>query len=70
MGFVGVVFALFTLGYILGVWTALLVTKQPQAAYEEAATVSVSDSPVIVLHRVAVTAPRSAPVARTGAQWP
>jgi hypothetical protein len=49
MGFVGVVFALFTLGYILGVWTALLVTKQPQSAYEDAAAVSISDVPVIVL---------------------
>ena len=70
MGFVGVVFALFTLGYILGVWTALLVTKQPQREYEEAAAVSVSDVPVIVLHRTGVTAARSFPDARTGAQWP
>jgi hypothetical protein len=68
MGFVGVVFALFTLGYILGVWTALLVTKQPQGAYEEAAAVSVSDVPVIVLHRSAVTAARSSPNTRTGAR--
>jgi hypothetical protein len=60
MGFVGVVFALFTLGYILGVWTALIVTKQPQRAYEDAVAVSVSDARVIVLHR-------SSPDARTGA---
>jgi hypothetical protein len=52
MGFVGVVFALFTLGYILGVWTALLVTKQPQSAYEDAAAVSISHVPVIVLRDV------------------
>ena len=57
MGFVGVVFALFTLGYILGVWTALLVTKQSQAAYEGAAEASISDAPVIVLRK-----------ARTGAR--
>jgi hypothetical protein len=49
MGFVGVVFALFTIGYILGVWTALLVTKQPQKAHEDAAAVSISDVPAIVL---------------------
>jgi hypothetical protein len=57
MGFVGVVFALFTLGYILGVWTALLVTKQPQRSYEDAAEVSISDASVIVLRK-----------ARTGAR--
>jgi hypothetical protein len=49
MGYVGVVFALVTLGYILGVWTALLVTRQPQSAYEDAAPVSASDVPMIVL---------------------
>ena len=58
MGFVGVVFALFTLGYILGVWTALLVTKQPQSAYEDAAAVSISDVPVIVLRDMRTRAPR------------
>ena len=51
MGYVGVVFALVTLGYILGVWTALLVTRQPQSAYEDATTVCVSDAPMIVLRR-------------------
>lgn len=35
MGIGGLVFALFTLGYILGVWTACLVFRQPQATYEE-----------------------------------
>jgi hypothetical protein len=65
MGYVGVVFALFTLGYILGVWTALLVTKQSQTAYEEAAAVPVSNVRVIVLHRAAVTAAPSSP----GARW-
>lgn len=35
MGFLGLVFALFTAGYVLGVWTAGLVFKQPQRAYED-----------------------------------
>ena len=38
MGIAGLVFALFTLGYILGVWTACLVFRQPQRAYEEGVT--------------------------------
>jgi hypothetical protein len=36
MGILGVVFALFTVGYVLGVWTAGLVFRQPQRAYEGA----------------------------------
>jgi hypothetical protein len=36
MGVMGVVFALFTIGYLLGVWTACLVFNQPQRAYEDA----------------------------------
>jgi hypothetical protein len=68
MGYLGVVFALFTLGYILGVWTALLVTKQPQGAYEDAVAVSVFDAPVIVLQRAAATAARFSPDSRTGAR--
>jgi len=35
MGYAGLVLALFTLGYIVGVWTAFLVLKEPQAAYED-----------------------------------
>jgi hypothetical protein len=35
MGVVSLVFALFTVGYILGVWTACLVFRQPQRAFEE-----------------------------------
>jgi hypothetical protein len=58
MGYVGVVFALFTLGYIVGVWTTLLVLKQPQRAYEDGAAFN-SDAQVIVLHRAAVTAAHS-----------
>jgi hypothetical protein len=49
MGFVGVIFALLTLGYIFGVWTALLVTKHPQRAYEDGAAASISDVPMILL---------------------
>jgi len=35
MGVMSLVFALFTIGYILGVWTACLVFRQPQRVYEE-----------------------------------
>ena len=37
-------FALFTLGYVVGVWTACVVFRQPQRAYEKAA----DSTPVIV----------------------
>jgi hypothetical protein len=70
MGFVGVVFALFTLGYIVGVWTALLVTKQSQRAYEDGDAVPVSGVPVIVLHRLGLTAARSSRDSGTGARRP
>jgi hypothetical protein len=36
MGVGGVVFALFAVGYILGVWTAFMVLRQPQGTYEDA----------------------------------
>jgi hypothetical protein len=36
MGVMGVVFALFTVGYVLGVWTAGLVFRQRQRAHEDA----------------------------------
>jgi hypothetical protein len=35
MGLLGIVFALFTVGYMLGVWTSALVFRQRQPAYEE-----------------------------------
>jgi len=70
MGFVGVLFALFTLGYVFGVWTALLVTKQPQRAYEEDAVMSIFDVPVIVLQRDAVTAARYSHDATAGSSRP
>ena len=37
MAVISLVFALFTVGYILGVWTACAVLRQPQRAYEEGA---------------------------------
>jgi hypothetical protein len=37
MEVVSVVFALFTVGYVLGVWTACLVLRQPQREYEDGA---------------------------------
>jgi hypothetical protein len=36
MGLLGLVFALFTVGYMLGVWTSALVFRQRQPAYEDA----------------------------------
>jgi hypothetical protein len=36
MGLLGVVFALFAAGYILGMWTTLALLKQPQKALKEA----------------------------------
>ena len=36
MGVMGIVFALFTVGYVLGVWTACLVLKSSQRRYEDA----------------------------------
>ncbi|HXN78407.1 MAG TPA: hypothetical protein VN965_06505 [Candidatus Dormibacteraeota bacterium] len=53
MGYLGLVLALFTLGYILGVWTAFLVLKQPQRAYEDTVPAPRSDVPVIVLRNAA-----------------
>jgi len=49
MGVVGVVFALFTVGYILGVWTACLVFRQPQRVFEDAIPAQVSSTRVVVL---------------------
>jgi hypothetical protein len=36
VGLLGIVFALFTLGYILGVWTGAMVFQQRQHTYEDA----------------------------------
>lgn len=49
MGVIGVGFALFTLGYILGVWLACMVFRQPQRAYEDAVPAAISSTRLIVL---------------------
>jgi len=36
MGVMAVVLALFTLGYVLGVWTACMVFRSPERRYEDA----------------------------------
>jgi hypothetical protein len=46
MGYLGLVLALFTLAYILGVWTAFLVLKEPQRAYEDPVPAPLSSVPV------------------------
>ena len=42
-------FALFTLGYLVGVWTACIVFRQPQQAYEQAGGTTRLGVPVTVL---------------------
>jgi len=54
VGVMSLVFALFTVGYILGVWTACAVFRQPQRAYEEAAPWALADRRPLV--RAAVVA--------------
>jgi hypothetical protein len=49
MGVGGVVFALFAVGYILGVWTAFMVLRQPQGAYEDAIAANRPAVPVILV---------------------
>jgi len=48
MGVGGVVLALFTCGYIIGVWTALAVSRQPQRLYEDGAPVNLGTARVVV----------------------
>jgi hypothetical protein len=45
---IGLVFALFTVGYILGVWTACLVLPQTQREYEDGAQVRRFGVPAMV----------------------
>ena len=52
MGYTGLVLALVTLGYILGVWTAFLVLKQPQSAYEDPVQANPSSAPLRDAQRV------------------
>jgi hypothetical protein len=49
MGLAGVVFALFTSGYIIGVWTACLVLRQPQRIYEEGIPLPLATARAIVV---------------------
>jgi hypothetical protein len=49
MAIAGLVFALFAVGYILGVWTACLVFRQPQRAFEDGVPAALSSPGVIVL---------------------
>jgi hypothetical protein len=46
MGYAGLVLALVTLGYILGVWTAFFVLKQPQSSYEDPVHATPSSAPL------------------------
>jgi hypothetical protein len=47
MGIAGVVLAVFTSGYILGVWAACLVLKQPQRVYEDGVPASIAGARAI-----------------------
>src|SRR5258708_39130263 len=53
VGLAGVVFALFTTGYIIGVWTAFLVLRQPQRAYEDGTPASPATAGAIAVRAVA-----------------
>lgn len=52
MGLAGIVFALFTAGYIIGVWTACLVLRQPQRVYEDGVTLSLATARAVVVRAV------------------
>lgn len=52
MGLAGVVFALFTCGYIIGVWTACLVLRQPQRVYEDSIPLPLATARAIVVRAV------------------
>jgi hypothetical protein len=49
MGASGLLFAIFTLGYIAGVWTACIAFRQPQREHEEAAASTASGLPSILV---------------------
>ena len=49
MGDLGLVFALVTAAYMVGVWTGALVFSRRQRAYEEAVPVEMSTPPIIVV---------------------
>jgi hypothetical protein len=52
MELAALVFALFTAGYILGVWTACLVFKQPQQVYEDGLPMSLATARPMVVRTV------------------
>lgn len=52
------VFALFTVGYILGVWTACVVFRQPQRAYEDGAPWVATDHRVMAREAAPSRPPR------------
>ena len=52
MGLAGIVLAVFTSGYILGVWAACLVLKQPQRIYEDGVPVPIAGARAIAIHVV------------------
>jgi len=51
MGVIGLVLAVLTAGYILGVWTGGLVFRQRQGAYEDAVPTALWSVPVFVPDR-------------------
>jgi len=57
MELAALVFALFTAGYILGVWTACLVFKQPQQVYEEGLPMSPGTARAMVVRAVGAERP-------------
>jgi hypothetical protein len=52
MGVAGVAFALFTTGYILGVWVACAVLRQPQSVYEDGLPMPLAAARAIVARAV------------------
>jgi hypothetical protein len=58
MGIVGLVFAVFTSGYILGVWTACRVLGQGQQAYEDGVPTAFSAPSLMVSESSRMTARR------------
>ena len=58
MGIVGFAFASFAAGYILGVWTACLVLRQSQGAFEAGLPVGRSSARVVELANSSVMADR------------
>jgi hypothetical protein len=49
VGDLGLVLALITASYIVGVWTGAMVFRQRQAAYEDGAPAMASSRPMIVI---------------------